>query len=59
MCFLQKQILGGMPPNFSSATTVDTAEDLAYDFSELFCFEKEKKKIKIYIHFVILCSYGN
>lgn len=34
---------GGWPLNLV-VLTVDTAEDLAYDFCELFCLEKEKEK---------------
>lgn len=43
MRLLQRQLLGGMP-DFSGAIAVDIARDLVYDFCELLCLEKEKKK---------------
>lgn len=43
MHLLQRQLLGGMP-DFSGAIAVDIARDLVYDFCELLCLEKERKK---------------
>lgn len=41
MSFLQGQILGVTPFDFSAAVTADTAEDLVYDGCEQFCLERK------------------